>query len=51
VDFKLKPASKMLGEAVVTASRPLFEQKADRLVVNVANNLIAAGGHETFNFP
>jgi Outer membrane protein beta-barrel family/Carboxypeptidase regulatory-like domain len=44
VDFTLKPVSKMLGEAVVTASRPLFEQKADRLVVNVANSPIAAGG-------
>ena len=44
VDFKLKPASKMLDEAVITASRPLFEQKADRLVVNVANSPIAAGG-------
>ena len=44
VDMVLKEVSKMLGEAVVTASRPLFEQKADRLVVNVANSPIAAGG-------
>jgi outer membrane receptor protein involved in Fe transport len=44
VDFKLKEASKMLSEAVITASRPLFEQKADRLIVNVANSPIAAGG-------
>jgi outer membrane receptor protein involved in Fe transport len=44
VDFKLKEASKMLNEAVITASRPLFEQKADRLIVNVANSPIAAGG-------
>jgi Outer membrane protein beta-barrel family/Carboxypeptidase regulatory-like domain len=44
VDFKLKESSKILGEAVVIASRPLFEQKADRLVVNVANSPIAAGG-------
>ena len=44
VDFTMKAASKMLNEAVVTASRPLFEQKADRLIVNVANSPIAAGG-------
>lgn len=44
VDFSMKPASKLLGEAVVTATRPLFEQKADRLIVNVANSPIAAGG-------
>lgn len=44
VDFNMKPASKLLGEAVVTATRPLFEQKADRLIVNVANSPIAAGG-------
>jgi hypothetical protein len=43
VDFKMKEATKMLNEAVVTATRPLFEQKADRLVVNVANSPIAAG--------
>ena len=44
VDMTLRVASKMLNEAVVTASRPLFEQKADRLIVNVANSAIAAGG-------
>ncbi len=44
VDMTLKPASKMLDAAVVTATRPLFEQKADRLIVNVANSTIAAGG-------
>lgn len=44
IDMSLKEASKMLNEAVVTASRPLFEQKADRLVVNVANSPVAAGG-------
>ena len=44
VDFTMKATSKLLNEAVVTASRPLFEQKADRLIVNVANSPIAAGG-------
>jgi Outer membrane protein beta-barrel family/Carboxypeptidase regulatory-like domain len=44
VDMSLKTASKMLDAAVVTATRPLFEQKADRLIVNVANSTIAAGG-------
>jgi hypothetical protein len=44
VDFKMKEASKLLKEAVVTASRPFLEQKADRLIVNVANSPVAAGG-------
>lgn len=44
IDVTLNDLSKVLDAAVVTASRPLFEQKADRLVVNVANSPIAAGG-------
>ena len=44
VDVTLKTASKLLDEAVITAARPLFEQKADRLVMNVALSPIAAGG-------
>jgi outer membrane receptor protein involved in Fe transport len=44
VDFTLATAANLLGEAQVTASRPLFEQRADRLVVNVGNSPIAAGG-------
>jgi outer membrane receptor protein involved in Fe transport len=44
IDITLPDLSKVLDAAVVTAARPLFEQKADRLVVNVANSPIAAGG-------
>lgn len=43
-DISLKPADNLLREAVVTATRPLFEQKADRLVMNVANSPVASGG-------
>jgi Outer membrane protein beta-barrel family/Carboxypeptidase regulatory-like domain len=44
VDIKMDNTGKLLKEAVITAKRPLFEQKADRLVVNVADSPIAAGG-------
>jgi Outer membrane protein beta-barrel family/Carboxypeptidase regulatory-like domain len=44
VDVNLKVATKLLGEAVVVAQRPLFEQKPDKLVMNIANSPIAAGG-------
>ncbi|NJN35344.1 MAG: TonB-dependent receptor [Saprospiraceae bacterium] len=44
IDVTLKVASQMLDAAVVTATRPLFEQKADKLVMNVANSPVAAGG-------
>ncbi|MDZ7878127.1 MAG: TonB-dependent receptor [Saprospiraceae bacterium] len=44
VDVTLKVASKLLEEAVVVAQRQLFEQKPDRLVMNVANSPISAGG-------
>lgn len=43
-DIKLTPAENLLKEAVVVAQRPLFEQKADRLIMNVANSPIASGG-------
>ncbi|MCB0542347.1 MAG: TonB-dependent receptor [Saprospiraceae bacterium] len=43
-DLKLYPADNMLNEAVVVAKRPLFEQKADRLIMNVDNSPVAAGG-------
>ena len=43
-DFILKTASIALEEATITAKRPFLEQKADKLVVNVANSAIAAGG-------
>jgi Outer membrane protein beta-barrel family/Carboxypeptidase regulatory-like domain len=44
VDINMNNEGKMLKEAVVTAKRPLFEQKSDRLVVNVADSPVAAGG-------
>ncbi len=44
VDMTLQPSATVLKEAVVTALRPLFEQKTDRLVMNVANSPVAAGG-------
>jgi Outer membrane protein beta-barrel family/Carboxypeptidase regulatory-like domain len=44
VEIKMNNEGKLLKEAVITAQRPLFEQKADRLVVNVANSPVAAGG-------
>jgi outer membrane receptor protein involved in Fe transport len=43
-DIRLDAASDLLREVTVTATRPLFEQKADRLIVNVANSPVAAGG-------
>jgi Carboxypeptidase regulatory-like domain len=43
-DLTLQPATTLLNEAVVTAQRQLFEQKADRLVMNVANSPMVAGG-------
>ncbi len=43
-DITLQPATNLLREAVVVAKRPLFEQKADRLIMNVADSPVAAGG-------
>lgn len=43
-DLSLKPANNILNEAVVVAKRPLLEQKADRLVMNVSDSPVASGG-------
>ncbi|MCW5923568.1 MAG: TonB-dependent receptor [Saprospiraceae bacterium] len=43
-DITLRPAENMLGEAVVVAKRPLFEQKPDRLIMNVSDSPVASGG-------
>ncbi|MCB0531358.1 MAG: TonB-dependent receptor [Saprospiraceae bacterium] len=43
-DISLQAADNLLREAVITAARPLFEQKADRLIMNVANSPVASGG-------
>lgn len=34
----------VLNDVVVTAEKPMFEQRIDRLVVNVENSITAAGG-------
>jgi outer membrane receptor protein involved in Fe transport len=39
----LKPAAQNLGEVVVTARKPLLEQKPDRVTMNVDGSLLAAG--------
>jgi hypothetical protein len=41
--LKLAEASVQLGTVTVIAKRPIFEQKIDRLVINVENNITAAG--------
>lgn len=43
-NISLKPAENLLGEAVIVAKRPLFEQKPDRLIMNVADSPVASGG-------
>ena len=42
--IKMETGATELQELEVTASRPFFEQKADRLIVNVQNNMSSAGG-------
>ncbi|MGI4875610.1 MAG: outer membrane beta-barrel protein [Janthinobacterium lividum] len=39
----LPPAAQRLGEVVVTAHKPLLEQKPDRVVMNVDGSLLATG--------
>ena len=40
----LQEATEILGEVSVVARKPLFEQKIDRMVINVANSATNAGG-------
>ncbi|MCR9288810.1 MAG: TonB-dependent receptor [Bacteroidetes bacterium] len=47
IDLKIsvmREDAQLLNEIEVTAKKPLFEQKIDRLVVNVQNSIISAGG-------
>jgi outer membrane receptor protein involved in Fe transport len=44
VDLKFSQSGVILDETVITVKRPFLEQKADRLVVNVASSAVAAGG-------
>ncbi|MEI9810877.1 MAG: TonB-dependent receptor [Bacteroidota bacterium] len=41
--FQLKEKGVQLDKVTVTAKRPLFEQKIDRMIVNVRNSITAAG--------
>jgi hypothetical protein len=43
IDINLLTKGVLLKEAVIEGKRPFLEQKADRLVVNVANSAVAAG--------
>ncbi|MBC7947743.1 MAG: outer membrane beta-barrel protein [Chitinophagaceae bacterium] len=42
-NFQLKPGGLQLEKVTVSSRRPLFEQKIDRMVVNVRNSITAAG--------
>jgi len=42
--YRIAPNTLLLEEVEVVARRPLFEQRIDRLVVNVAQSITAAGG-------
>lgn len=42
--IKMDAKATELQELEVTASRPFFEQRADRLIVNVQTNITSAGG-------
>ena len=44
VDINFLQKGVTLDETVIVAKRPFLEQKSDRLVVNVANSAVAAGG-------
>ena len=41
--IKLSPETKNLREVIIAAKKPLFEQKTDRMIVNVASSITAAG--------
>lgn len=42
--FSLQRTDQALNNVTVTARKPLFEQKIDRMVINVRNSITAAGG-------
>ena len=43
-ELTLHETQKTLSEVTVSAQKPMYEQQADRLVVNVQNSITAAGG-------
>lgn len=44
VELSLPVSGVMIQETEITASRPLFEQRPDRLVMNIANSPVSSGG-------
>ena len=42
-NFQLKEVSKQLEKVTVTTKRPLFEQRIDRMIVNVRSSITASG--------
>lgn len=44
IDLQLLPDNAVLSEVEITARKPLLEQRADRMIVNVADNLASANG-------
>jgi len=42
--IRLKELGVNLNEVVVSAKKPLYEQKVDRLVINVQSSIVAVGG-------
>ena len=43
-EFQLDKEEKQLADVTVIARKPMFEQKIDRMVINVKNSITAAGG-------
>ena len=44
IDLQLLPDSEVLSEVEITARKPLLEQRADRMIVNVSDNLASSNG-------
>lgn len=42
--FTVQSRSKQIREVNINASKPIFEQRADKLIVNVANSPVSIGG-------
>lgn len=44
IDLQLLPDNAVLSEVEITARKPLLEQRADRMIVNVSENLASTNG-------
>ena len=44
VPIKLDEADVKLNEVVISAKKPLYEQKVDRMVINVKSSIVSVGG-------